>query len=453
MCGIAGRFGALWFDVRRGLDAIEHRGPDGRGEIEADDCLHGHVRLAMVDLTDASAQPFRRGRSTISFNGEIWNHKALREELAAAGHVFSTTGDTEVLAALLDAEGIDGLARVEGMFAFCWTRGDARWLVRDRYGKIPLYAVRRDGFAWASERRAFDKLGGIAVPVPPGAALDLNTGHLHRWYELPSRAPGPDVLAELKSGVTARLFADARVCCLVSGGMDSAAILALAREASRDVVAYTARLNDRSADLAAARRMCEEWQVPLMEVPVPPVTAAALERAALAIEIPSKAQVEIALPCLALAEAIQSDGYKGVLSGEAADELFGGYGNMAIQAAREGDAGWRRIRVAQLAKMARGNFVRCNKAFMAHGVECRLPFMERSLVEGVLAMGKRDCPPGKGLLKRSLDGTVPDWIRRRTKATFQGESGVSAMASEVVSSPTRFYNATIKTAFGRLINA
>lgn len=107
--------------------------------------------------------------------------------------------------------------------------------------------------------------------------------------------------------------------------------------------------------------------------------------------------------------------------------------------------------MAQLDKMARGNFVRCNKAFLAAGVECRLPFLERELVESVLCLGKAACPPGKELLKRAAAGLLPAWVARRPKATFQGGSGLSAAAARAVASPVRFYNAEVRRHFGALV--
>jgi asparagine synthase (glutamine-hydrolysing) len=101
--------------------------------------------------------------------------------------------------------------------------------------------------------------------------------------------------------------------------------------------------------------------------------------------------------------------------------------------------------------MARGNFIRCNKAFMAHGVECRLPYLDYPLVEGVLATSKHDCPPGKGLLKEAARGTVPEWIIKRPKATFQGASGMAEAISRIIASPTRYYNARTRSIFGALI--
>lgn len=465
MCGIVGMVGAVsQVDARafvaRGLDRVAHRGPDGRGVAETSGATHGHVRLALVDLSDASAQPFHRpGGGTLSFVGEIWNYRALRADLAASGDAFRTTGDTEVLAAALDRWGAAALDRLDGMFAFAFTDRDGRtWLARDRFGKIPLYVVHEnERIAWASERRAFDR-PVWARAVPPGHAFDARTGEMRRWYRVPDQGDVEPLDADatlgiLRRAVAKRLDADAPVCVLASGGLDSSLVLALAREARPDVVAYAAVLDPVSADLAAARALCRRLGVELREVPVPMPTDALVRAAIDAIEIASKAQTEIALLCLPLAAQVARDGFKACLSGEGADELFGGYGNMAIRASGGDDGTWRAIRVAQLEKMSRGNFMRCNKVFMRHGVECRLPYLERELVERVLATGRSACPPGKGLLKRAAAPVVPSEIVRRTKQTFQGGAGMSDACAALIASPTRFYNAESTRLFGGVMRA
>lgn len=453
MCGIVGKFGSDPFDVSAALDRIAHRGPDGRGVVVHEGVTHGHVRLSLLDLTTGSAQPFRYHGGVLSFNGELWNFAELRAELAARGHTFTTTGDTEVLAAALSEYGTAALTRFDGMFAFAWSDGATAILARDQFGKVPLYAARtRGGFVWSSERKGLGSLAGAASPIPPGQYLDLRTGKLHTYYRPASNTPHApsDVLQLLDQGVRKRLIADAPLCVLISGGLDSSAILSLARQHKRDVVAYTAYLDPTSPDLLAARRLCRDLGVELREVRVPPPTHADIRAAVNAIEIPSKAQVEISLLCLPLAKQIAADGFKACLSGEAADELFGGYGNMQIKASSLDDAGWRQLRLDQVAKMGRGNFIRTNKAFMAHGVEARLPFMETPLVELVLSLGKRDCPPGKKLLKQALRSVVPEWVIKRTKETFQGGSGMAEACARVVANPVVFYNAEARSLFGGL---
>jgi asparagine synthase (glutamine-hydrolysing) len=173
-----------------------------------------------------------------------------------------------------------------------------------------------------------------------------------------------------------------------------------------------------------------------------------ISKAIQTIEISSKAQIEIAMLCLPLAERIYAEGFRAVLSGEAADELFGGYGNFCIQASKVTSPGVVALRKSSLAKMSRGNFVRCNKAFMSSGVECRLPFMEQELVERVILLNKEESPLNKKLLKQAAQDILPGWVIKRQKDTFQGGSGVSAAIAKQVANPVKFYNNELKKKYG-----
>jgi len=451
VCGIAGSFGSIaTFSVSDALGRIAHSGPDGHGIRSDGPMTHGHVRLAILDTTESAAQPFCHGNSVLAFNGEIWNYKAIRSELEALGCIFKSSGDTEVLAQALTVWGWQKtLPKLEGMFAFSWSDGKDFILARDRFGKIPFYVckLRNNRFVWSSERKGLGKLFP-ATPLPPGTVLDLTTSKMYLWYSLPpvvngvAEIPVQTLITQLRDGVRARLISDAPLCCLISGGLDSSLILTLAKQENPNIVAYTAVHSTNSKDYLAAKRLCRELNVPLQEVRVH-LKSEDFIAAAKAIEIPSKAQIEIAALCIPLARAIAADGFKVCLSGEAADELFGGYGSLCIKGSQTDDNGWRQLRIAQLAKMARGNFVRCNKAFMAAGVECRLPFMERQLVEFVLGLGKLACPPGKKALKKASIGVIPDWVIKRQKETFQGAAGADESAASLFANPRAFYRAEI----------
>lgn len=453
MCGIAGSYNDGSFDVEAAVRSLIHRGPDAQGVESHGPAVHGHARLSIIDPSPLSNQPFRYRDGMLSFNGEIWNFRELRDELRLLGHSFATNGDTEVLAAAMSEWGAGALERIDGMFAFAWTDPTTRILCRDRFGKVPIYVGRADaGFYWASERKGL--AGRPARPLPAGAFLDLRTGAVTQWYCLEDNAAGlsqPDIAALLRDSVGKRMVSDAPLCCLISGGVDSSFILTLAKEMNPGIVAFTAYLEGGPTDeLDHARRLCRDLGVELREVAVSRPSHADLTEAVRVIEIPMKAQVEIASMCLPLAREISRGGFKVLLSGEGADELFGGYGSMCIKGSAADDSAWRGIRVGQVKKMSRGNFVRCNKAFMSAGVECRLPFLDRGLVEAVLSMSKQDCPPGKAALKRAAEASgVPSRITRRVKQTFQGGAGMDRAAAVAVAKPASFYRSEAVRLYGR----
>lgn len=451
MCGIVGSYNCD-VNVAKMLASVKHRGPDAEGILEHCGVTHGHCRLSIIDPISRSDQPFIYGDSVISFNGEIWNYLKVRKILERSGCVFSTNGDTEVLAAALDIWGLNALKKLEGMFAFCWTRSDGeRYLVRDRFGKVPLYYSRKgDGIIWASERKGLLPAGAYnAKPLQPGYVLPLNGGVPCRYYSIKDSLTrdNPNLHSLLLRSVKARTMSDVGFCCLVSGGLDSSLILAMAREFDNNIVAYTAVLDEHSKDLESARRICSELGVHLIEVEMQPPSLELLSKSVWSIETNLKAQVEIGFLCIQLAPTISNDGYKVVLSGEGADEIFGGYGSMAIASRKQDDAGWRQARLYQLAKMARGNFLRCNNSFMSSGIECRLPFLDRQLVEAVIGMDKEQCPPGKKVLKDVARKILPKWLINRPKDTFQGGCGVPERAKKLMNSPIKYYNQEYKKMF------
>lgn len=455
MCGIVGLADGAPGAVEEALELIAHRGPDARGICEVQNAVHGHVRLAIQDPDPRSDQPFRYEDVTLSYVGEIWNRDALRRELEADGLTFSTAGDTEVVAAAVYAWGTAAPKRLEGMFSFAATTSWGTFLARDRFGKIPLYVedLGLMGIRWASERRA---LGPDAKPLPAGTVYDVQSRETRAYYQLedalmtrPLEPPAPWVLDTLRRSTRDRLLSDVPVCALLSGGLDSTLTALLAREVYPDLVAYTVVFDEDGPDLEAARRVSAELDWPLREVRVPPVTQERIREAISAIELPYKVQVEIALVALPLAQAISADGFRVCVCGDGADELFGGYGSLARKATS--DVAWMGARRDRIAKMARADFPRLNKAFMRYGVEPRTPFLDRQLVETVLGLSLLDCPPGKGLLKEAARDVLPAWLISRQKETFQGGCGVAQAAGQLINgSAVVAYNEIAREAFGVL---
>jgi asparagine synthase (glutamine-hydrolysing) len=278
MCGIAGSTAASAALLAAFAGRLAHRGPDGRGTwLEREGGMGlAHTRLAVIDLSPAAAQPMASadGRHVIAFNGEIYNYRALRADLAARGETFRTGSDTEVLLALLRRDGAAGLGRAVGMFAFALWDAERRELLlaRDRLGIKPLvYApLAGGGLAFASEiaalkahpgldlgldRQALSEyLACLYVPAPRtihAGIRKLPPGHLLRWrdgafvvepYWTPSLAgreapplkEAVDALLPLvRQAVVDCLVADVPVGCFLSGGVDSSVVAALMAEEAR----------------------------------------------------------------------------------------------------------------------------------------------------------------------------------------------------------------------------
>jgi asparagine synthase (glutamine-hydrolysing) len=279
MCGIAG---ILQLDGRpasptvlKGMtDALAHRGPDGEGYYFDGPVALGHRRLSIIDLTDAARQPMatRDGRFVITYNGEIYNFLTLKAELSAKGHLFKSTGDTEVLLAAFAEWGLAAVRRLNGMFAFAiWDSVEQTLtIVRDRYGVKPVYYASVGGaFLFASEIKAFRLFPGFSTRMdieglaeyltfqnffthrtlfegvrllPAGCSLKVRLDgngrtELQRYWDFQFSEPeGPiDEVAALeeldylfRQAVSRQLISDVDVGSYLSGGMDSGSITAVA---------------------------------------------------------------------------------------------------------------------------------------------------------------------------------------------------------------------------------
>ncbi|MFM2042051.1 MAG: hypothetical protein RLY86_627 [Pseudomonadota bacterium] len=377
MCGIIGAYGLADAARRLGpcLDLIRHRGPDGAGLRSFDAAgaavTLGHRRLAIVDLSDAAGQPFEKDGLVLCFNGEIYNHAALREELGRAGISFQTRSDTEVLLESWRCWGAGALSRLRGMFAFALLdlRTGELVLARDPFGIKPLFLHRTaDGAViFASELKAIrPMLADVAVDpaamvaslmyqwipedrcilagvekLPAGHVMRLGPGAapmLSRYWDpvgdlAPGSAPtpGPDELRTiLEEAVRCHLVADVPMASLLSGGLDSSLITAVAARTLGGIDAFTIGFRSRDQqfetmpdDLVYARRLARLFPIRLHEIELEPDVAALLPATVHMLDEPvgDPAAINLFLLCRAARDA----GAKVLLSGMGADELFGGY--------------------------------------------------------------------------------------------------------------------------------
>ena len=309
--------------ARAATEALRHRGPDGVGEYffqrtsegrEGPVTVNGfigHRRLSILDPSSLSSQPFRRGDHTLAYNGEIYNFRALRQQLSRDGARFDTDGDTEVLMSLLQRRGIDGLCEANGMWAFCLLdeRSGTLCAARDRYGKKPLFYYRDDntlcvaseispimaylGRAPGMVRAELDSflrtgwlfphadgathIGGIRQVLAGGfMSFDLArwTWVEQRYFDLAHYVAGGErsgaALAELvQDAVLARLVSDRKVGLLLSGGVDSSLILSVlcAAGLADNVTCFTGDAG-KSEDASYAQRCIAQLGIKAVNIPL-----------------------------------------------------------------------------------------------------------------------------------------------------------------------------------------
>lgn len=373
MCGIAGLWNPNAQDVRGTLQAmiaqLHHRGPDGTGFHFDGEMAMAHARLAIIDLA-GGAQPLcnEDGNVWVSFNGEIFNYLELREDLQKRGHRFATRSDTEVLVHLYEEYGDDFVCQLNGQFAIAIWDARARRLLlaRDHVGIRPLfYAWQGRQLAFASEVKALfvvpgqtrqlsaDGLASVfswwaALPpatvfegvncLPPGhrMVVDANGHRVERWWSWP--APGPDdrhvdeeALAEelhalLVDAVRLQLRSDVPVGAYLSGGLDSSIITTVIRRHTETPLrSFSLTFDDAEFDESAHQRELvaylgtEHSSIGCSRADI----AAAFARTVWHAETPLVRAAPA--PMMRLAGSVRAAGYKVVLTGEGADEVFAGY--------------------------------------------------------------------------------------------------------------------------------
>lgn len=379
MCGIAGiiRFDGRAVDeaaLSRMRERIAHRGPDDAGMYLGAGIGLAHRRLSILDLSDAAHQPMRDAASgaVLCYNGEVYNYANLRRRLVDEGCQFHSTGDTEVVLHACRAWGVPAAARLlDGMFAFAYWDAAAQelWLVRDRAGIKPLYYYRGDArLLFASEIKALlgevtpeldeSSLLGVLLGVPgsdpytlfhgveslaAGHALKIDVrGNLqaHEYYSL-AEAVDAQLYGELESAkdsqvvtsverlvhrsVKLHLASDAPVAALCSGGLDSSLIAILSRSSLPQLQAYHANVAGKFSELKWAEQVAEYCGLPLHVAHLSPENYLSdLPRVTYANESPVAFHPNT-VPFYQVCRLSAEQGIKVLMTGEGADELFGGY--------------------------------------------------------------------------------------------------------------------------------
>ncbi len=407
---------------------IRHRGPDWSGVFECGRALVSHERLAIIDPLSGK-QPLYSpdGRYVLAVNGEIYNHKELREELAGE-YDFQTQSDCEVLLPLYIKYGAEFLDRLTGIFAFALydTKEDTYLIGRDPVGVIPLYqGWDADGHYYvASELKALEGVCCTFSEFPPGHSLRRGDAAPVKWYrrdwfaydavkENPTSIP--QLREALEAAVKRQMMSDVPYGVLLSGGLDSSVIAAITAKYARRRVetgdtqeAWWPRLHsfavglEDSPDLKAARKAADALGTVHHEIHFTIQEALdALPDVIYHLETYDITTVRASTPMFLMARAIKAMGIKMVLSGEGSDEIFGGYLYFhKAPDARE----FHEETVRKLGKLHLYDCLRANKALAAWGVEGRVPFLDQEFLDVAMRVN----PADKMCRGRRLPATIGD---------------------------------------------
>lgn len=460
MCGIVGVFDLKKKAEELRPQALEmsrkqrHRGPDWSGIFMCDNSILVHERLSIVDPASGKQPLFSTdGKLVLAVNGEIYNHRELKKTLAAP-YNFLTESDCEVILALYREKGISFLEDLNGIFAFALydTENDSYFIARDHMGIIPLYMGwdQWGSFYVASELKA---LTGVCTRIReflPGHYLHSSDGELKRWYNREwvdyenVKNNETDINAikkALEDAVHRQLMSDVPYGVLLSGGLDSSIISAIAKKyAARRVESgdlkdawwpqlhsFAVGLKD-SPDLVAARKVADHIGTVHHEVHFTIQEGLdAIRDVIYHIETYDVTTIRASTPMYLLARVIKSMGVKMVLTGEGSDELFGGY--LYFHKAPDAKA-FHEETVRKLSKLHLYDCLRANKSLAAWGVEGRVPFLDKEFMDVAMRVNPKDKMSGPGkmekwLLRKAFEDYLPAEVAWRQKEQFSDGVGYS----------------------------
>ncbi len=460
MCGIVGIFNidrqtaALRTKALRMSQKIRHRGPDWSGIYCGGRAILAHERLSIVDPESGGQPLFSTDRKQIlAVNGEIYNHRDIRGRYAG-NYEFQTGSDCEVILALYRDKGIPFLEELNGIFAFALydEAKDEFLIARDPIGVIPLYIGKdADGKVYvASELKALEGFCDEYEPFLPGHYYWSREGEMKRWYTRDwfqydavkdNPASGQAVHDALEAAVKRQLMSDVPYGVLLSGGLDSSVISAIAKkyaakrvENDQQTDAWWPQLHSfaiglkGAPDLAKAREVADFIGTVHHEINYTIQEGLdAIRDVIYFIETYDVTTVRASTPMYLLARVIKSMGIKMVLSGEGADEVFGGY--LYFHKAPDAKA-FHEETVRKLSKLYLYDCLRANKALSAWGVEGRVPLLDKEFLDVAMRLNpKAKMCPGKEIEKRivrtAFADMLPESVAWRQKEQFSDGVGYS----------------------------
>ena len=441
MCGIVGIFNIqtqseiLRAKALKMAQKIRHRGPDWSGIYCGGSAILAHERLSIVD-PQSGGQPLYSsdGKVVLAVNGEIYNHRDIRKEFEGE-YQFQTGSDCEVILALYRKKGINFLEDLSGIFAFALydSEKDEYLIARDPIGVIPLYIGHdKDGKLYiASELKSLEGFCDSYEPFLPGHYFYSKEGVMKRWYTRDwmeydtvknNNAYSSDVHDSLEDAVQRQLMSDVPYGVLLSGGLDSSVISAVAKKYAAKRVetdgkseawwpqlhSFAVGLKD-APDLIKAREVADHIGTIHHEINYTVQEGLdAIRDVIYFIETYDVTTVRASTPMYLLARVIKSMGIKMVLSGEGADEIFGGY--LYFHKAPNAKA-FHEETVRKISKLHLYDCLRANKSLSAWGVEGRVPFLDKEFLDVAMRLNpEAKMAPGKTIEKKILREAFADML-------------------------------------------
>ena len=431
---------------------LRHRGPDWSGIYSDNNAILAHERLAIVDPVSGKQPLYGQNNDVVlAVNGEIYNHLNLKKEFEGS-YVFKTESDCEVILALYEKYGFDFINKLNGIFAFALydIKNKEYLIARDHIGVVPLYMGwdKKGTFYIASELKALEGYCNKIEIFPPGKYFSSKKGDLERWYErswsLYTSTENENKITDklrtsLEKAVYQQLMTDVPYGVLLSGGLDSSIIAAITKKYSNKRIetndsseAWWPQLHSFSVglqgspDLKAAKKVSEHIDSIHHEVIFTIQEGLdAIEDVIYSLETYDVTTVRAATPMYLMARVIKSMGIKMVLSGEGADEIFGGYlyfhkAPNAIEFHNE--------TIRKLKKLHLYDCLRANKAMAAWGVEARVPFLDKEFIDIAMEIDPKNKMIGpdkmeKSILRKAFQGYLPEEIINRQKEQFSDGVG------------------------------
>ncbi|MDG2194477.1 MAG: asparagine synthase B [Polaribacter sp.] len=433
---------------------VRHRGPDWSGIYSDKKAILAHERLAIVDPASGKQPLFSEDKKLIlAANGEIYNHRELRKQFEET-YNFQTESDCEVILALYQKKGASFLDELNGIFGFAIydVEKDEYFVARDHMGIIPLYMGwdQNGTFYVASELKALEGTCSKIELFPPGHYLSSKDGALKQWYTrewsdydaVKENQTSIDELRDaLEAAVHRQLMSDVPYGVLLSGGLDSSVISAIAKkyaqkriESGDEKDAWYPQLHsfsvglDGSPDLAAAQKVADHIGTVHHEIKFTIQEGLdAIKDVVYNLETYDVTTIRASTPMYLMARVIKSMGVKMVLSGEGADELFGGY--LYFHKAPNAEE-FHKETVRKLEKLHMYDCLRANKSLAAWGIEGRVPFLDKEFMDVAMRINPQDKMINgermeKWVIRKAFEDYLPESVAWRQKEQFSDGVGYS----------------------------